>query len=237
LHQPAATNTATAAHNSVRLDRPYAEPVRSSSQCDHGIPRPREARAATPRSTLGHEFERPWVEVVEDLLQPRDPLVKARRPPPMPDRIHAPPRSEADEPAGVVGIPQQLRAGSQTLQTAPVGKLLPATHELVLETRLHAPHRMRIDLTHDRHLHEHGTGWRRQRRSRPKLAFKTLSTLKKPEATTHISTRTRSIAANQITFVKSAASLPCRSHLYGFWLRGGLGSDIRARVSSLTHAS
>jgi hypothetical protein len=201
LHRPAATNTAAAAHNSVRLDRPHEEPVRSSSQCDHGIPRPRETRAATPRSTLGHEFERPWVEVVKDLLQPRDPLVEARRPPPMPDRIHAPPRSEADEPAGVVGIPQQLRAGSQTLQTAPVGKLLP------------------------------------ERRSRPKLAFRTMSTLKKPEATTHISTRTPSIGANEITFVENAASPPCRSHVYGFWLRGGLGSDIRARVSSLKPAA
>jgi hypothetical protein len=55
-------------------------------------------------SALGHECERSWLELVKDLLQPRDMLVEPGRCPPAVDRLHALPRAEADETAGVVNI-------------------------------------------------------------------------------------------------------------------------------------
>ena len=55
-------------------------------------------------SALGHKRERPWLELVKDLLQPRDMLVEPGRCPPAVDRLHALPRAEADEAAGVVNI-------------------------------------------------------------------------------------------------------------------------------------
>src|SRR5207247_5213418 len=88
-------------------------------------------------SALGHDLKCPRLEVVKDLLQPRDTLVEPGRCPPAADRLHALPRAEADEAAGLVNMSQQLRSGGQALQDAPVSEILPAPHELVLEPRLH----------------------------------------------------------------------------------------------------
>jgi hypothetical protein len=62
-------------------------------------------------SALGHDLKRPRLEVVEDLLQPRDTLVEPGCCPPAADRLHALPRAEADEAAGLLNadIRPQLR--------------------------------------------------------------------------------------------------------------------------------
>jgi hypothetical protein len=229
LRQPTRPQPRTTRSGSTVLTKNRSAPAAS---------RPRHPAAAggKPRdgpSSLGHEFERPRVEVVKDLLQPRDPLVEARRPPPMPDRIHAPPRTEADEPAGVVGIPQQLR---------------PARPDPANRSSRQAPPSDARTRPRDPASRTTSTAYRSHPQSPPPRAWYGLA----PPTTVSAQTRcqdavhaeeargndahfnlTRSIAANRITFVKDAASLPSRSHVYGFWLRGGLGSDTRARMRSL----
>ena len=63
-----------------------------------------EASVPPAFSALGDELKRPRLEVVQDLLQPRDTLVEPGRCPPAADRLHALPRPEADEAAGLVNI-------------------------------------------------------------------------------------------------------------------------------------
>ena len=63
-----------------------------------------EATVPPAFSALGDELKRPRLEVVKDLLQPRDTLVEPGRRPPAADRLDALPRAETVEAAGLVNI-------------------------------------------------------------------------------------------------------------------------------------
>src|SRR5439155_14040024 len=69
-----------------------------------------EATVAPAFLAFGHDLKRPRLELVKDLLQPRDTLVEPGRCPPAADRLHALPRAEAKAEVSRATVPSRSGA-------------------------------------------------------------------------------------------------------------------------------
>src|SRR5439155_5123213 len=93
-------------------------------------------------SALGDLFERPRLELLNELLQAHDPLVVARLGPPAAHGTDRLPRPEAHERPRMLHVAEQPRLGSQTLAVAPLDPVEPTPDELVLLAGLDLPGRV-----------------------------------------------------------------------------------------------